>query len=236
VEDTPAADSSPQFSAGLVVGDAALILRCREGRTEAAFSTRDTYLGGENVTVRYRFDQQEPVKEVWRSSVNGRAAFAPKAEDFIRALPDNGRVFIRAIAADRNNKDANFQLVGVSEIRGKIARACNWPNVADELTTGTTNPSGLARNSHRAASSTRETVIMDFGSKKLPKASMYATTIFQRCAKRRPNRMKVVRCVGEQCVRETGAKARPHSKFRDNFQNALAHRPNPVADRRPALR
>jgi hypothetical protein len=131
VEDTSAADKSPQFSAGLVVGDAALILRCREERTDAAFSTKDTYLGGENVTVRYRLDQQEPVKEVWRSSMNGRAAFAPKAEDFIRALPDNGRVFIRAIAADGNNKDANFQLAGVSEIKEKIARACNWANALD---------------------------------------------------------------------------------------------------------
>jgi hypothetical protein len=66
-----------------------------------------------------------------------RAAFAPKAEDFIRALPGNGRVFIRAIAADGNNKDANFQLAGVSEIKENIARACNWTSVGDEPTTGT---------------------------------------------------------------------------------------------------
>jgi hypothetical protein len=137
VEDTASPDNTPQFSAGLIVGDAALILRCREERTEAAFSTRDTYLGGENVTVRYRLDQQEPVKEIWRSSVNGHAAFATKAEDFIRALPDNGRVFIRAIAADGTNKDANFQLAGVSEMKEKIAHACNWANVTDESTTGT---------------------------------------------------------------------------------------------------
>jgi len=137
VEDSSAADNSPQFSAGLVVGDAALILRCREGKTEAAFSTRDTYLGGENVTVRYRLDQEEPVKELWRSSMNGRAAFAPKAVDFIRALPDNGRVFIRAIAADGSNKDANFQLAGVSEIKETIMRACNRPSVTDEPITGT---------------------------------------------------------------------------------------------------
>lgn len=137
VEDTSAADNNHQFSAGLIVGDAALILRCRKERTEAAFSTRDTYLGGENVTVRYRLDQQEPAKEIWRTSVNGRAAFAPRAEDFIRALPDSGRIFIRAIAADGTNKDANFQLAGVSEIKKKIAHACNWANVTDEPTTGT---------------------------------------------------------------------------------------------------
>jgi hypothetical protein len=69
--------------------------------------------------------------------MNGRAAFAPKPEDFIRTLPGTGRIFIRAIAAGGNNKDANFQLAGVSEIREKISRACNWPNVTDEPTTGT---------------------------------------------------------------------------------------------------
>lgn len=137
IEGTSPTDNSPQFSAGMVVGDAALILRCREQKTEAAFSTRDTYLGDESVTVRFRIDLQEPVKEAWRSSMNGRAAFAPRAMDFIRALPDSGRIFIRALGADGTNKDANFQLAGLSEVREKIARACNWPSVSDDPTTGT---------------------------------------------------------------------------------------------------
>jgi hypothetical protein len=126
IEGTSPADNGARFSAGLVAGDAALILRCQEQKTEAAFSTRDTYLGDETVVVRYRIDLQEPVRATWRSSQNGRAAFAPHPVDFIRALPDNGRVFIRALAADGNNKDANFQLSGVSEIRENVARACNW--------------------------------------------------------------------------------------------------------------
>src|SRR5262249_46097228 len=141
IEDTSPTDNSPQLSAGNAVGDTALILRCREQKTEAAFSTQDTYLGDESVTVRFRIDLQEPVKEVWRSSMNGRAAFAPHPADFIRVLPDSGRVFIRAITPDGINKDANYQLAGVSEIRDKIARACNWTGTSDESTTGTVKPS-----------------------------------------------------------------------------------------------
>ena len=124
----------------MAVSVAAIILRCREQNTEAAFSTRDSYLGDKSVTVRFRIDLQEPVKEVWRSSMNGRAAFAPHPVDFIRALPDSGRAFIRALTADGSNKDANFQLSAVVEIREKIGRACNWPNVSDEPTTGTIKP------------------------------------------------------------------------------------------------
>jgi len=141
IEGASPADNGARFSAGLVAGDAALILRCQEQRTEAAFSTRDTYLGEETVAVRYRIDLQEPVKEIWRSSQNGRAAFAPHPVDLIRALPDGGRVFIRAITADGTSKDANFQLSGVSEIRENVARACNWPGASDEPTTGTIKPS-----------------------------------------------------------------------------------------------
>ena len=64
--------------------------------------------------------------------MNGRAAFAPNSVDFIRALPDNGRIFIRATAADGNNKDVNFILSGTSTIRDKIARACNWSDTSEE--------------------------------------------------------------------------------------------------------
>jgi hypothetical protein len=134
IESRSATDDSPQVSAALVVGDAALIIRCREQKTEAAYSTRDTYLGDESVTIRFRIDAHEPLKESWRTSMNSRAAFAPKPEDFVRALPDNGRVFIRALPPNGQAKDTNFILSGISDIREKIGRACNWPGISDENT------------------------------------------------------------------------------------------------------
>ena len=132
IEDKSATGQSARFSAGIVVGDAALILRCREQRTEAAFSTENTDLGEEFVKVRYRIDLNEPIQQAWRSSINGRAAFAPEPMDLIRALPDNGRIFIRAVASDGSNKDTNFIISGTSAIRDKIARACNWPSTSEE--------------------------------------------------------------------------------------------------------
>jgi hypothetical protein len=139
VESKSPADN-PQFSAGMVVGDAALILRCREHNTEAAFSTKSINLGDKPVTVRFRINSENPIKEEWRPSMDGRAAFAPNPVDFIRTLPDSGRVFIRALDAAGKNKDANFVLSGVSEIRNKIGRACGWPSLPDEAT-GEINPS-----------------------------------------------------------------------------------------------
>jgi hypothetical protein len=137
VENKSPTDDSEQLSAAMVVGDAALILRCQHQTTEVAFSTKNTDLGDQFVTVRYRINSENPIKEVWRSSMDSHAAFAPNPVDFIRSLPENGRVFIRAIAADRKNKDANFRLADVSNVRDKIARACDWAHVPDE-STGTT--------------------------------------------------------------------------------------------------
>jgi hypothetical protein len=129
-----------QLSAALVVADAALILRCRGQNTEVAFSTKDTDFGDESVTVRYRINSEEPIKEAWRSSMDGRAAFAPKPVEFIRSLPDSGRVFIRALAADGQNKDVNFRFAGVSEVRDKIGHSCNWPSEPEESTGATGLP------------------------------------------------------------------------------------------------
>ena len=70
VESKSPPDDSPQVSAGLVVGDAALILRCQEQKMEAAYSTQGTYLGDKPVTIRFRIDSQEPVKEMWLPSMN----------------------------------------------------------------------------------------------------------------------------------------------------------------------
>ena len=132
IEDKPATGESARFSAGIIVGDAALILRCQERKTEAAFSTENTDFGEESVKVRYRIDLSEPIQQTWRSSINGHAAFAPKPMDLIRALPDNGRIFIRAIASDGSNKDTNFIISGTFAIRDKVARACNWPSTSEE--------------------------------------------------------------------------------------------------------
>ena len=63
----------------------------------------------------------------------------PKEGPFLVALPDSGRVFIRALTAAGENIDTNFVLSGVSEIREKIGRACNWPSTPDEAT-GSINP------------------------------------------------------------------------------------------------
>jgi len=59
--------------------------------------------------------------------MNGRAAFAPDAIAFIQSLPDNGKLSIKTTrSTDGKVKEGNFNLGDVSEVRSKIAKACDW--------------------------------------------------------------------------------------------------------------
>jgi Type VI secretion system VasI, EvfG, VC_A0118 len=119
-------NGSPQVVAANLAGDTVLILRCKDQITEAAFSTKYNYLGYKSVDVQLQINDQNRIKEVWKASMNGRAAFAPDAVAFIQSLPDNGRVTIRTTRSDGKVKEGNFDLGAVSEVRSKIAHACVW--------------------------------------------------------------------------------------------------------------
>jgi hypothetical protein len=114
-----------------------LILRCKEQTTEAAFSTKYNYLGYKSVDVELRINDQTPIKQVWKASMDGRAAFAPDAIAFIQTLPDNGEPSIKTTrSTDGKVKEGKFNLGAVSEVRIKIANACDWDNAPEDEPVG----------------------------------------------------------------------------------------------------
>jgi hypothetical protein len=128
IDETKSNDGSPGVVAANLVGDIVLILRCKDQITEAAFSTNYNYLGYKTVDVQVRINDQSSIKEVWKASMNGRAAFAPDAVAFIQSLPDNAKLSIKTTRSDGKVKEGNFYLGAVSEVRNKIAKACDWDN------------------------------------------------------------------------------------------------------------
>jgi hypothetical protein len=84
-------------------------------------------LGSRTVDVQVRVDDQSPIKQVRKASMGGRAAFAPDAVAFIQSWPDNGKLSIRTRRSnDGKIKEASFNLGAVSELRNKVAKACDW--------------------------------------------------------------------------------------------------------------
>jgi hypothetical protein len=125
-------DDSPQVS-GLLAADggAGLVLRCKEKKTEAIFSKQFSYFGSSNgLKVLVRINDGKPIETEWSPSTTGQAVFAPAAVQFIRALPENGKLFIRATVYNGSNADGEFNLGAVSVLRDKIAAACRWPTAS----------------------------------------------------------------------------------------------------------
>lgn len=122
-------DDSPQVSASLKgAGNTLLVLRCKERLTEAAFVPGQYFVNGSgnNVPAIVRLNEDSPVRTTWSASTNGSAAFAPRAIDFIRSLPDGGKLFIRITGFQGRTADGLFQLADVSTARAKIEEACHW--------------------------------------------------------------------------------------------------------------
>jgi hypothetical protein len=127
-------DDSPQVT-GMLQADGStnssptmLMLRCKEKKTEAVFGKAGTYLGTDALKVLVRINEGKPIETQWHPSSNGQGVFAPAAVQFIRALPDDGKLFIRATGFNGTNVDGAFTLGKVSEIRDKIAADCHWPS------------------------------------------------------------------------------------------------------------
>ena len=125
-------DGSPLIVAANLVADTVLILRCKDQTTEAAFSTKYNYLGSRSVDVTLRINNEKPFKEVWKASIDGRAAFARNAEDLFVCCQTMPKLFVKTSRSDGKTKEANFNLGNVSDIRNKIAHACGWEDTPND--------------------------------------------------------------------------------------------------------
>jgi hypothetical protein len=106
-----------------------LVLRCQEKKTEAIFSKQFSFFSSTDpLRVLVRINDAKPIETRWSPSTSNSAAFAPSAIQFIRVLPDNGKLFIRAHGYGGKFYDGEFHLGNISEVRDRIAHACNWPS------------------------------------------------------------------------------------------------------------
>ncbi|NUU40364.1 type VI secretion system-associated protein TagO [Tardiphaga robiniae] len=120
-------DDSPQITA-IIEGenkDEGLILRCMERKIEAAVAPGAYFFASERAQVLIRINDLPPSTSTWSVSSNNKAVFAPSAEDFIKLLPDDGKLFVRVTGFQGKQTDATFNLVKVSAARDRIVAACS---------------------------------------------------------------------------------------------------------------
>jgi len=121
-------DDSPQLMAVMAgdPDDAALIFRCRENKTEAIFLPGSFFFASGRADVLMRINSEPPETLSWSVGTNNKALFISPAPDFIRLLPDNGKLFLRATGFQGKQADGIFNLADVSVARDRIADTCRW--------------------------------------------------------------------------------------------------------------
>jgi hypothetical protein len=125
-------DDSPVVSAQLPSSDgkAYLLMRCKDRKTEVAVNKWGFVKCGADVRVIYRVDQAQAVENPWNSHSSCVLAIAPSPIPFIRALTDGGKVYFRMWDHHDVPHDALFNLGKISELRYRLAEACDWDGAA----------------------------------------------------------------------------------------------------------
>jgi Type VI secretion system VasI, EvfG, VC_A0118 len=126
-------DDSPLVSAQLPSSDgkAWLLMRCKDHKTEVAVNKWGFVKCGSTVRVIYRVDQAPAVDEPWNSHSSCVLAIAPAPIPFIRSLTDGGQVYFRMWDHHDAPHDVSFNLGKVSDVRARIAQACEWDKAAE---------------------------------------------------------------------------------------------------------
>jgi hypothetical protein len=82
------------------------------------------------VRVVYRVDQNPATDAPWKSSSTCYLAISPQPVPFLRALADQSKVFFRLYDHHGAAHEAEFSVGKVSEIRSRLADACDWDGAA----------------------------------------------------------------------------------------------------------
>lgn len=130
-ESKSAIDDSPQVAATLLSSDgsAGLILRCLERKTEAVILPNGLF-AYETGKVLLRLNDLPATTATWPASSDYKAVFAPNGVNFVKLLPDNGKLFVRVTGRSKQADDATFELGEIAAVRDRIAAACKWQDTA----------------------------------------------------------------------------------------------------------
>jgi hypothetical protein len=113
---------------------AIFIIRCRGQHTDLLVSTEGSWRASRanEVQVDLRVNDQPALRTQWIASPDGRTAiFRGDAVQFLRSLPEGGRITVSVSDRQGAAHEASFQLAGLNAIRQKIATACKWTPAAD---------------------------------------------------------------------------------------------------------
>ena len=101
-----------------------LIIRCKEGSTEAAISW-DVYLGLDTTTVLTRIDTARATTSLWDISTNNKATFHKRPKQFLRELSGHQVLLAKVVPYGENPAMVTFAVAGLDEAAKPLRDACH---------------------------------------------------------------------------------------------------------------
>lgn len=129
VDYTPMVTATSSSRGGPNTSPMELSIRCRGGRTELVITGPAISRTGEEYTISYRINDDQPVQSAARSPTFGAgAAFRGDVVHLLLSLPEEGGIAVRLSTRDGTAHDGYFSFGGLKTVRDKVAAACKWPH------------------------------------------------------------------------------------------------------------
>lgn len=129
VDYTPMVTATSSSRGGPNTSPMELSIRCRGGRTELVITGPASSRTGEEYTISYRINDDQPVQFAARSPTFGAgAAFRGDVVHLLLSLPEEGGIAVRLSTRDGTAHDGYFSFGGLKMVRDKVAAACKWPH------------------------------------------------------------------------------------------------------------
>lgn len=114
-----------------IMGLTALVARCVEGESAFIFLQDDFLISDfrrNSFEMTLRIDDNEPRQTRWSSLTSNKGAglFGREAEEFIRAIYEADKLFIRLTENNGQRHDVSFDLAGARDAFEAVAGACGW--------------------------------------------------------------------------------------------------------------
>jgi len=105
-----------------------LVARCISGRAEFMIGGAGGWgLPPKTLDVTVNIDGGAASTTPWDISTNGKAVFLDDhVEDFLKSLPDDGKVHVVIKDGTGQTRENIFRTSGFGAVRAKIAEACGW--------------------------------------------------------------------------------------------------------------
>lgn len=105
-----------------------LSICCRNGRTELVIAGPAVSGRGEDYTVSYRVDGNQPVQTAAGTPSFGTGvAFKGDVVRLLQSLPEEGAVAVRLSTRTGVAREGHFSIGGLKMVREKLSAACRWP-------------------------------------------------------------------------------------------------------------